>query len=355
MKPIRSISMLLSVGLLGTAAADTFRLKDGSKIEAKVLREDASSYTLEVQVTKSIREERIVKKADVEGIDRVSNDEKAFVGIKDVLPAPDLLTTEDYDSRIRKVRDFIKENPESLTLVKQAREMAASLEKEREQVSQGGVKLGGRIITSEEREANKFEVDARTLEVSFRNKAKAGQNVAALREFEKLDKEYQSSAAYREVIVTVKEVIRRYRAEAADGASTFDARMKKQQAGLELQQSEDRSASAQAIAERDALAKAGYDAEKKGNVKWVTPNAYVKASLEEAVKYADQELKRLDALKLDTLPDGGKAWRDAWVAVHAGGDMKAAAPLISAVRTAKLPDRYVKELEAASKAAGGTK
>lgn len=347
--------MLLSVGLLSTAAADTFRLKDGTKLEAKVLREDASSYTLEVQVTKSIREERVVKKADVDGVDRVSNDDKAFAGLKDVLPAPDLLTTEDYDSRIRKVRDFIKEYPESLTLVKKAREMAAELEKERELVNQGGVKLGGRVLAPEERESNKFEVDARMLEVALRTKAKAGQNVAALRDFEKLDKEYQSSAAYREVLVTVKEVMRRYRAEAADGASTFDARMKKQQAGLELQQSEDRSDSTRAIAERDAQAKATYDAEKKANVKWVTPNLFVKASLDEASKYADQELKRLDALKLDTLPDGGKAWRDAWAAIHAGGDMKAANPLISAARAAKLPDRYVKELEASAKAAGGAK
>jgi len=355
MKPTRSIILLLSAGLLGAASADTFRLKDGTKLEGKVVREDTSSYTVDVQVTKSIREERVIKKADVAGVDREATDEKAFAEIKDVVPTPDLLTVGDYDGRLRKVRDFIQANPGSLTLVKQAREMSAQLEKERELVNQGGVKLGGHVITPEERDSNKFDVDARMIEVSIRNKAKAGQNVAALREFEKLDKEYQSSAAYREIMTTVKEVMRRYRAEAADGAGTFDARMKKQQAGLELQQADDRAISTQAIAERDAQAKASYDAEKKGGVKWITPNPYVKASLDEASKYADQELKRLDAVKLDTLPDGGKAWRDAWVAVHAGGDMKSANTLISAARTAKLPDRYVKELEAAAKAAGGTK
>ncbi|MGC4014041.1 MAG: hypothetical protein QM755_05905 [Luteolibacter sp.] len=352
MKPIRPIAILLSAGLLGTAAADTFRLKDGTKLEGKLIKEDTESYVVDVQVTKSIREEKTIKKADVAGIDREATDEKAFAALKDVLPVPDLLIAADYDARIKKVRDFIKDNPGSTTLVKQAREMADTLEKERDAVAQGGVKLGGHLLTPEERESNKFDVDARMIEISIRTKAKEGNAVAALREFEKLEKEYQSSAAYREVLVTVKEIIRHYRAQAAEAAGSFDARLKKQQSGLELQQADDRAASAQAIAERDAQIKAAYDAEKKSGAKWITPSPYLKASLDEAVKYADQELKRLDAVKLDTLPDGGKAWREAWVAVHAGGDMKSATTLISAARTAKLPDRYIKELEASAKEAG---
>ncbi|WP_338289971.1 PTPDL family protein [Luteolibacter sp. LG18] len=352
MKPTRSILILLSAGLLGSAAAETIRLKDGTKLEGKILKEDTESYVVDVQVTRSIREEKTIKKADVAGVDREQLDEKAFLAIKGLVPTPDLLTAADYDARLAKVREFVQTYPTS-PQVKAAKEISATLEKERESVNQGGVKLGGHLITDEERSSNKFDVDARMIEVSIRSLAKDLRWAAALREFEKLEKEYQTSAAYKEVLPFVKDVIRHYRSEASEAASTYDARFKKQQTGLELQKAEDRAASASAIADRDAQIKAQYDAEKKASVKWITANPYLKVSLDEAVKYADQELKRLDAVKLDTLPDGGKAWREAWTAVHAGGDLKSSNSLISAARTAKLPDRYVKELEAAAKEAGG--
>ena len=351
MKPTSTFILLVTASLIGPLCADTIRMKDGTKLEGKILKEGLDSYVMEVQVTRSIKEERTIKRTDVEKVDREQADDKAFAEIKGYVPTPDLLTADDYDARLTKVADFIKTNANS-PLIPDAKKITADLEKERVVVAAGGVKLGGHLITNEERTSNKFEVDARMIEVSIRGRVKAGQWTAALREFEKLEKEYASSLGYREVLPAVRQTVAHYRSDATEALGTFDARMKERQAGLARMDASDRAASINAIAEQTAEITKQYEAEKKATIKWVTPNPNLKASLEEAIKYAEQEGKRLDAVKPDALPDGGKAWRDAWTAVHAGGDPKEAAAAIATARTAKMPERYIKELEAAAKAAG---
>ena len=49
-----------------SAFADTFVLKDGTTIEGTVIRQDDdANYVIEVQVTSTIKDERVIPKADV--------------------------------------------------------------------------------------------------------------------------------------------------------------------------------------------------------------------------------------------------------------------------------------------------
>lgn len=344
MKSPASLALVLSAGLLCSAGADVFRMKDGTTYEGKILREDANSYYVEVQVTKSIKDERTLKKADVDKIEREQADDKAFQLIKGLAPAPDLLSLADYDARLKKVYEFLEAHKTS-PLADDAKKIAAQLEDERDAVQAGAVKLGGHLITGEERNANKFDIDARVIETKIRAHAKDSQWTQALREFESLEKEYQSSASYKEVLPLVREVIERYQAQATANAANFDARMKERAVGLERMDASSRAASTAAIAEQTAQVKQNYEAEKKANQKWITPNPELKESLDEAVKYSEQESKRLASLDLASIPDGGKAWREAWAGLTKG-DAAAASTLLSNVRSAKLPDRYITELEA---------
>jgi hypothetical protein len=344
MKSPASLALVLSAGLVCPAVADVFRMKDGTTYEGKILREDADSYYVEVQVTKSIKDERTLKKADVDKVEREQADEKAFQSIKGLAPAPDLLSLAEYDARLEKIYQFIEANKTS-PLAEDAKKMAGQLEEERDAVQAGGVKLGGHLISGEERNANKFDIDARVIETKIRALAKGSQWTQALREFEALEKDYQSSASFKEVLPVVREVVGRYQAQATENAASFDARMKERAIGLERMDASSRAASTAAIAEQTAVAKQNFEAEKKANQKWVTPNPELKESLAEAARYAEQESKRLASLDLSAIPDGGKAWRDAWAGLTKG-DAAAASTLLSNVRTAKLPDRYIAELEA---------
>lgn len=352
MKPNLSLKALLAIGLISTAAGDTIRMKDGTVYEGKVLKDDVTggTYTVEIQVTKSIKDEKVLKRADVEKIEREQEDVKAFAGLDKLVPVPDLLTADDYDNRLVKVYDFLKGNGKS-TLAPKAKEIAAQLEKERDAVSAGGVKLAGRIIPAEERQANAFEIDARLIEAAMRTYAANAQPALALRKFAELEKDFVSSQTFREALPVARQLITRFRAETAEALSGFDARVKERQVGLDRMTPDDRQNTQRALAEQDATEKAQYDAEKKAAVKWITPRPFIKASLDDTVRFSDSELKRLETLKVDSLPDGGKAFRDAWTAVH-GDDAKAASTALSALSSARLPKSYIDRLEEIAKASG---
>ena len=90
-RPITASLWILALTL--PAVADTFFLKDGTTMEGKILRQDATAYFVEVNVTKSIKDERSIAKADVVKVEREQPDLIAFVELSKLIPAPDLLTT----------------------------------------------------------------------------------------------------------------------------------------------------------------------------------------------------------------------------------------------------------------------
>lgn len=352
MKPNISLKTLLALGLISTAMGDTIRMKDGTVYEGKVLKDDVvgGTYTVEIQITKSIKDEKVLQRADVDKIEREQEDVKAFEGLDKLIPAPDLLTAADYDSRLGKLYEFLKLHAKS-SLAPKAKEIAATLEKERDAVAAGGVKIDGTLVPAGERQANAFEIDARIVAAAVKSNADSGHWAAALRKFAELEKEYISSQAFRETLPLAKQIITRYRADAKEVLAGYDKRVKDRQIGLDRMTADDRASTQRAIAEQDAAEKAHFEEEKKANIKWVTPNPFIKTSLEEAIRYADSEEKRLENIKIESLPNGGQAWRDAWTAIHSG-DAKEASAALSAVSSARLPQRYLTTLDDAAKAAG---
>lgn len=350
MKQTLNLAASLMVTLIGAASADTLHLKNGTTYEGKILNETPDSYLVEVMVTKTIKEEKTIAKADVDKIEREKLDEKAYLEIAKLVPAPDLLASGDYRSRLDLCYKFVKSFPNS-PLAAKARAIAGELEKENDAVAQGGVKLGGKLISSADLQANKVEINARVLESSVRAHAKASEWIPALRDFAKLEAEYSSTAPFRDVLPVVKEVIGQYNAQLLESSATLAKRLEDRKVGLERMSSEDRNASTRAIAEQDEAAARKLAEEKAAGIKWTTPDAFNKSSLDEAVRFCDQELKRLDALRPDSKTDAGKAWRDAWTAVH-GTDPKVVVTALADARNAKISAELITELETLARKSG---
>jgi hypothetical protein len=352
MKQKPTFAALLLASLIPLASADTILLKDGTKLEGKILKEDLHSYVVEVIVppSKSIKEEKTISKADVVKVDREKPEELAFGPLASLTPTPDLLTAGDYQVRVTKLEKFIRDFPTGPSTTK-AKAMLEELKKEQAAIAEGGVKLNGRVIPASERDANKVELAARTLEVSIRSHAQASEWLAALREFATLEKEYSSCLPYRECLPVVKQAIEAYRAQINETAASLPKRLEDRKIGLERMSSENRNGSIRAIDEQNAAVEKRFADEKKAGVKWVTPDPFHKASLDDASRFADQELKRLETLKPDSKIDGGKAWRDAWAAVH-GTDAKAVTTAMADAKAAKISPELIAELEAIAKDSG---
>lgn len=333
--------------------ADTFYLTDGTQLEGKIIHDDGENYLLEIQVTPTIKDERQVAKADVERIESERVDEKAFVKVAELLPAPDLLGEGDYERRLSTVEAFLREHPES-DYKKQAEEIFATLKLEASAVAAGGVKLNQIIIPAEQYESNAYEIDARVWGEKIRAHVGRGEWLAALRLFEDSAVDFQSSAVHQELLPVVRQVIDRHEAQVTRLLDGYEARVKEQQVGLERMRAEDRMISERALAEEAAAVEARFQEEKKAQRRWVSPHPLHRTSLQETVRHAQQEARRLDTLKppAGTVAEGGTAYRNAWAAIHKDDmDAREVSTAMSAARSARLPARYMNVLDEAAKKA----
>lgn len=343
---LRITSLFLSiVGAASPCFADVFILKDGTKLEGMILQETPDSYLIEINISKSIKDERLVTKADVLKIDREKPDLVAFKKIEGLYPAPDLLTAPQYEERITAVQAYLKEFPQG-EKSNQAKLMLKTLQDESIKVAEGGIKLDGEITTVDEYSANAYELDARIAVVKIRKSTDAGNWLAALREFSDFDKDFAGSPSHESLRPLIRQVIATYRDQTATLLNSLDARQKARLAGLEQMTLSDRSNSERALAEEAVNLEARYQKEKTATYRWPTPHPFHKSSLEDTVRLAEAELLRLQSPSNNQTGDSAQAFRDAWLAVHSG-DQESRKKALEIAGAAKLPPRYLQILEAA--------
>ena len=344
--PALAAFCLLSITL--PCHADTFTLKDGTTLDAKVLSETAETFVLEVQVTKSIKDERKIAKADVIKQTADQPDLKAFEAIAKIVPTADFLSDDEYAIQLAAVEKFLKEYRAS-NKTKEAKAMLETLKAEVALISAGGIKSGGKIISPAEYKANAYDLDARVNEAKIRRLVDGNQFLAALREFSEFDRDFRTTLSYGALAPLMRQVIQNQVAEAKQSLLSYDARIKARDVGLQQMTLEDRKVTETAIKEENALLEAHLKAEKDAKLTWITTNPFLKASLEETVKFGEAELVRLSAVKTVLGVDGGKAYRDVYTAVHSGANAAAVTAAVTAAKAAAVPQSYLAPLEAAAK------
>lgn len=331
--------------------ADTFLMKDGTELKGRVLEQDATSYVLEIQFTRGIKDERVVAKADVISIVKEKPDVAAFELISELFPIPDALTVVQYDQKIRAVQKFLTEHPGSSN-AKVAKDMLAALKSEANEILSGAVKLDGKIIPPSEYRANAYDIDARIGAASIKRLIDDARYLEALREFSKFERDFRYTTSYDGLIPLIKQVISVYTAGIRQSLADYDVRIKDRETGLEQMAVTDRIKSINAISEETAALENRYLAQKAAKIGWVTPHLFHKASLVTTLAYGKKELTRLETAKKPVVGDGGKAYRDALLLIEGGANKAEAATAIAAAKTAGVPHRYLENLQAAALAAG---
>jgi hypothetical protein len=329
--------------------AETFVMKDGSTLEGVILREDTTSYVVEVKVTKSIKDERTIAKADVEKIKRDQPDLAAFEEIAKLVPTPDFLTSEEYGRKIRAVEKFLKVHIGS-SKSKEAKAILATIKSEANEVLAGGIKMNGKIVPPAEYRANMYDIDARIQEAKIRNLVNGGQLLPALRAFKDFGVDFRNTSSHAALLPLMQQVINSYLAETGQSLASFDARIKEREVGLQRMPASDRQSTERAIREENEALEARLKKEKDAKLGWVTTHPFFKPSLDETMNFGKQELSRITAMKTATAVDGGKIFRDALSSLQGKADATAATAAISSARAAMIPQKYIDILEAAAPA-----
>lgn len=331
------------------SGADTFTLKDGTVFDGAILSEAADSYTVEVQVTKSIKDERVIPKTDVQKLDRVKPDIVAFAAIEKLVPTPNFVTQETYLPKIAAVNKFLQQFPAS-SKSRDAKAVLSTLKAEFDVIAAGGLKLEGRLISAADYRANAYELDSRMMEAKIRRLVEANELFPALRAFYEFDRDYQTTLSYGTLAPAMAPVIKRYLADTRASLATLDERVKARQVGLEQMSPVDRAETAAAIKEEDDAIEARYASENASKQGWPTVTPYHKASHDTTITFGEQELVRLAAVKTVLGVDGGRIFREAYKATHNGANAVTVTAALTAAKNAKIPARYLDSLGAGSMA-----
>ena len=343
---------LIALSFLAAAfpcMGDTFTLNDGTIIEGTIVSQDVSAYVLDVHVTKTIKDTHTLLKADVAKVTRERPDLKEFEVIEKLVPTPDLLTGEEYFTRVASVENFLKAHADS-SKAGLADAILVTLKQESAAVAKGGVKLNGGMIEPSDFKANAYELDARSQEAKIRRLIEARELLAALRAFSEFDRDFRTTLSYGVLTPLIKQAIQFRVAESKELLSTLDQRVKERQLGLERMSLADRPVTDNAIKQEIEDMDAKFAAEKNAKITWVTTSPFHKPSLEEALRFGEAEYTRINTVQTPLGADGGKSFRDAWRAIHSSEDAAAVAAAIAAAQTAMVAPAYLAILQEAAKA-----
>jgi hypothetical protein len=329
------------------ADADTFTLKNGTSLEGTILREDATSYVIEVRVTKSIKDERVIAKEDVVKVEGEKKDLIAFESISRFIPAPDALTANEYTSRISMVEKFLKDHGDS-PKAKQAEAILSVLKNEANEILAGGIKSNGKLVTAAEYRANLLDTDAGIQEAAIRALLKDGQYLVALRAFSAFEKDFANTKSRAALLPLIIQTINGYLAQTTQTLAAYDALIKERDAGLQRMQIDDRRQTQAALAEEAADFEKLLKQEKESKIGWVTTHPSFKPSLDETITFGKQEVTRLSAAATPPAVDAGTAFRDALRKIRNSTDAAAKSAALNDAKTAMVSGKYLAILEAAA-------
>ncbi|MCU0794665.1 MAG: hypothetical protein MUF31_01890 [Akkermansiaceae bacterium] len=337
--------LLLAPAIFALAHADTIRLRDGSSLEGMIISETADAYVAMIQVTPTIRDQRTIAKKDVLEIVTEKKDEKEFAALAKLVPAPDLLSADDYQARIKQLEEFVKRNP-ATERKKDVDAIIQELETEAAVVREGGVKWKGKMISADEKKASAFTLDSAIAAARFSDHAAAGRSIPALRAWDELSLGFPTSRAYLDAVPAALRLMERFKVELAGQIASFDERTEKRQSDLAALDDADVTRTKAVIEDEAAEYLARVAKEKEDRVRWLSISPWHKEPMTEVVSKLDQEIRKLQSLKTETLPDGDAAWTEAWKTLNSNASLEDKRAAVSKARTARLPKSYLDQLTA---------
>ena len=304
-----SFSLLLA-GLYATAIlsttsfADEVKLKNGEAITGTIVYESDDLVKIEVAVSASIKETKLLSRADIAEIIKEAPDNVAFAKLEKMVPTASLLPASAYKSMITTGPDsFLSAFPDSAHAPK-VKEIKATLEEELDKVERGYIKLEAEWISPQQKE--EFEaLTASKVRLLYMKRAAAGGNfnslIGAMREFERLEERYYGSPAFAESIELALQVIPNLGGQLQKVSRDVEYRNAEFARNRETLDEVGKAQIDAARAREQAQIDAAIDADKKNGIKWITLNSRSKEAVDSYINLALTELERIKQLDVALL------------------------------------------------------
>ena len=285
--------LLLSIASL---AADTIKLKDGTVLEGKIIKEAPDAIQFEYNISKSIKDIKTIKRSDIKVIDKEEADEIALEEIKKILPTSSLLTADDYDKILAGKPAAFMADFKSSKLKSSVQDVIDQLLEEKAKVEANSIKIDGKWITAEEAQTDLYNHNAQIL--TTRMKASIGERKywLALTQFEKLEKEFEFSTAYTESINAILEVLPKYEARLTQYKRNHPLRMAQREKDLKSMEAADRAQTKTAFQAKQKRFADGWKEAKERKERWIPVSEWNLPSISENLDLIIKETERLGKL-----------------------------------------------------------
>lgn len=300
------IRLFLACAILGTStipsaiaqSADEIKLKSGQVISGRITYEADDIVKIEVSISASIKETKILSRADIELITKQAPDQVAYQDLQKILPVGSLQPASAYKSLIEKgPASFLRQFPTS-TLVPKVEEIQKTLAEELDKVERGFLKIEGEWSTPEDKISFPAQVESKIRLVRMKSLASgSGANglIAAMREFEAIEGNYYGTPAFADALELALQIVPSLGNQLNGMNRDVEYRNTEYETNKAALKEDARLQIEAARAKEEADYEAGLAADKKVGIKWVRLEPRSKTSIESYLKLASTEYERIKA------------------------------------------------------------
>ncbi|MEO6741052.1 MAG: PTPDL family protein [Chthoniobacteraceae bacterium] len=353
----RFFSTALILCLCAALRADTVILKSGDKLEGKILGETDTEVTMSVQVTATIKDERVIKRDTIEKIEKVQPDEEAWAQIANFAPGSESLERDEYDRVKAALSYFTGTFPKSAhAQIAQSRLDQFSTEQIR--VGMGEVKLNNQWLGKEKVREEQIQIGGRILLNRMKRAAAAGQFPDAMANLDQLEKNFLGSASYPEAVDLGRRVLPSLKAAVEQRQAQLKRRADDEKQRLTTSKGVEHDQLEALIKKETASTEATITAIERSGVKWLPLQPANARSMTALASRVSSETSRLNGLPVEKMRESVKAAEEAEKALSTGnfdGAEKALRDATSAWSANELAKRLQTRLTDAKKAASAVK
>lgn len=291
------------------ALADVVKMKSGESYEGKILYEADDIVRIEVQISESIKETKILSTADIASIDKTPEDQIAFEKIKAMIPTPSLQSTEQYKGMLATGPEmFLTKFPAS-QYKEEVEKIKATLEEELDKVERGNIKLNEVWLTPQDQQEFQTRIQSEIALLKMKSAKDIGNYngmIGAMREFEVIQENYYGTPAFPEAIKEARNIIPILGGQLQGMLRDVEYRNAEWEKNKAILQDEERARVEAAREKEEATFQQGLELDKKAGIKWVRLNPRSKSSIEGYLTLAKSELEDLKAYNVEALEEQSK-------------------------------------------------
>jgi hypothetical protein len=329
---LRSLLILLFPLISQSLLADSITLRTGETITGTIKNETATEVTIDVPVSASITDERVVEKTDIAKENKVQPDEIAYQQLAQIQPNPQYsFSAQQYDQILGALAAFETSYPSSAHLA-DVKKLADTFQAEKQHVDAGEIKYLGRWLSAEQAQTRSLQIQGMQYYARMQQQAASGDFIGAMQTFSALERTCFTTRSYPPAVQLAQQVVERIKQVLTQTAAQLKAQqMQLQQTVAATPEPEKSNLIAQAKAEQDRGATV-VAASIRAGVRWVPLIADSTVSIGTLQSVATGESGRLHAINTASMELSiGKV--DAARAAMDGGELKKADDLLTQATT----------------------